>query len=197
MSDCNIFSSFDSYLIRTANAPESERKFVCDRMTVKRLSKGEFYMLPGGRADVFAWVYRGLVKRYFNSLDGKEIIVSIDCEEQLISDYSSLIQGVESQIYIEAVEDCILLTSEPGLFLAVRGRHNIWKEFARVLAELRYIFESNRVRELLSMDGKERYRRFLVQYKDVIGRISKKDIATYVGMTPSSLSRMIKNEGDI
>jgi len=149
---------------------------------------------PGDSGNIFAFVAKGLFKRFLLTPDGAEIILSFDEEGRLISDFPALLSGKSAELFIEAMEDSVCLISSPGLAHNLKQRHVSWKDAWAFVTEIRYLEEHRRVIELLSFTAEGRYAQFIERYTNLASRIPNKDIAAYLGITPSSFSRLMAKE---
>jgi len=172
--------------------PEAEWNFFVQQFEPAAFKKGEFFLKIGDMASRFAFVARGLFKRCFYTYDGKVFVVSFDPEGRVLSDFSSLIQDRPSQVDIEAMEDSVLLVSRLNLGAILRQRHPIWADIGRRIAEIRFVEKADREYELLCLDAKQRYLSFLKHSENLLPRISQKDLAAHLGMTPITLNRIIR-----
>ena len=189
----DIMSQFKKNIDVAIPIPAPDWELCSSQMRRVKLRHGERLLRPGDRADFFAFVYRGLVKRYFMASDNRQIITSFDPENSLISDFASLLRESPARLTIEAIEDSELLVSEVGLPKQLRERSPVWQRGWQIITEIRFIEESERVHDLLSLDAKDRYEKFLSKYSHVADRISQKDIAFFIGVTPTSLNRIIRS----
>lgn len=157
----------------------------------KEFKKGEIILKPGDRADFSFFIGKGLIKKYFLTENGKEVITNFDGENRMVSDYVSLIQGSPSRIYIEAIEDTETLLSSYGFKDKVEKNSAFWQKNNRILAEKRYVEKCDREYNLLFYKAEKRLEVFKEEFGNTFSRIAQKDIASYLGITPQSLSRLL------
>ncbi len=188
-----IFDSFRKHVETIHDINESDWEFLREHFKLCSFKKGELILEPGKRADVFYYIGSGLVKRYFISQEGKHFITNFDGENRIISDFASFILKRSSTIYIQALEDTTLLMSDFDVAEALRQKSPIWERIGRLIAESRYIEKCEREYNLLYYKAKERLEIFEKEFADYKHKISQKDIASYLGITPESLNRLIKN----
>lgn len=168
-------------------------KIFIDNFKFASYKKGENLLSPGDRADFSFFICKGLVKRYFLCEDGREYIINFDAENRMVSDFVALIDHKPARIYIEALEDVEGLVSDYGYKKKIEHMSSTWQRIGRMLAERRYVEKSNREYNLLNLSAQNRLEEFKSQNTNVFERISQKDLASYIGITPQSLSRILKN----
>lgn len=124
--------------------------------------------------------------------NGKEHIIQFAPESWLISDRSSLYFNEKSKYYIEAVEESEVL------FLTLDFFQNLNIQFPESIVNNDLLLQrhirnlQNRVNSLLSDTAEERYLSFIKMYPDILQRVPQWMVASYLGITPESLSRVRK-----
>jgi CRP-like cAMP-binding protein len=125
--------------------------------------------------------------------NGKEHIIQFAPEKWLMSDRSSLYFSEKSNYYIEAVENTKVLLLTPDFF------QNLNMQFPGTIANNDLLLQKhirnlqNRVNSLLSDTAQERYLDFIKMYPDLMQRVPQWMVASYLGITPESLSRVRKD----
>lgn len=138
------------------------------------------------------FIEEGLTRQYFISSE-REICLDFGFRHNLISAYVSFLTREPSALCIQA------LTSVRALRIhydAVQQLHNISKNserFGRLVAEQLYRVKLQREMMLLSLSAEEKYRHMLQKQPEFIQMIPVKDIASYLGIHPETLSRIRKN----
>ncbi|MBC7741406.1 MAG: Crp/Fnr family transcriptional regulator [Bdellovibrionaceae bacterium] len=186
------YKSFYQAIHRHCAPPESEWLFYKENMVPRTFKKGDFFLKPGQPSNIYAFIYSGIMKQYFVTVDGKEFITRFDCPLETSGDAATLWQNKPARQYIEAITDVEALVSTPNFLQKLYAHHPVWNEGGRSLAEFRFFEKCDREFELLSYDAQTRYDLFLKRYGLNSAKISQKDMASYIGVTPSSLNKIIK-----
>ncbi len=97
---------------------------------------------------------------------------------------------------IEAMEDAVVIEIAYDLLEELMDRSHMWEQFVRKSVERLYIRKEARERELLYLSAMERYRAFLLKYPGMDKRIPQYHIASYLGISPVSLSRLLHADRD-
>lgn len=196
MNQTQIEAAYESFRLavhRHCNPPEEEWLFYKKNMHWKTFKKGEFMLQPGEPSDIYAYIYTGIMKQYFITEDGKEFITRFDCPLETSGDAATLWVRKPARQFIQAIVDVQSLVTTPGLLEELRVRHPVWDTGGRSVAEVRFIEKCDREYELLSYGAETRYELFLKRHGVHSNNIPQKDIASYIGVTPSTLNRIIKN----
>lgn len=160
------------------------------------LKKGQIFVPEGGICKELWFLNRGIVRYFIIHGDGTDSTkdFSIDCKNPFCTSYTSFTTGTPSLINIEALEECDV---------------NVWKKedieqlleempwvlFAKRIAEWMYIRKEKREISFLKDTAEERYSSFANEHPEVIQRVPQYHIASYLGITPESLSRIRRGRG--
>lgn len=189
-------SAFDvlrRYLSERATFSEDDFAVVRRAFIDKRLDAGEFLQRGGDVTSHAAFVASGCLRNYVIDAKGKEHIVQFAPETWWLADSNSLNTRAPSQYFIDAIEDSELLLidapSHQGLvdnvaayaasFRSGLQRHNAAKD--------------QRIVSALSATAEERYLQFLATYPSIVRRVPQMMLASYLGITPETLSRIRKS----
>lgn len=173
---------------------EAERDNLKSIFTPSRQRKGDIFVSEGEIPDVMAFVVSGLYKYYYIDHKGNERIKHFTRENDFISSYASFIMRKPSLYYIEAVEDSeLLLLRYPDYIKGIETTGSM-QTIARVYTERMYIIKELREGSFLKETAQERYAGFVQANPDLVKRVTQKNIASYLGITPESMSR-IKRSG--
>lgn len=171
--------------------PEAEWRAFERLLEPLKLAKGERFVEPGDATGRVGLVRSGLFRFYYVDADGREATKAFRGPGELAAPYAELLMGVPSRTYIEALEDSELLAARYEDLVALYARHRCWLELGRRVAETFYVTKERREFELLQLPARERYRLFSDEYPGLAGRIPQYHVASYLGITPVALSRLI------
>ena len=104
----------------------------------------------------------------------------------------ALLEKTSVKMYTKCLRNSLLLVTPPGFYRTMTQRSTLWRDIAHKMTELRYLSSVDRNMDLLTLSASERYLKFVDRHHDIIGAIEKKDIASYIGVTPNSLSRITR-----
>jgi CRP-like cAMP-binding protein len=188
--------SFDvlrAYLEARASFTEDDLAFTRQRFIPTTLPAGEFLQRAGDVSRHAAFVATGCLRSYVIDPNGKEHIVQFAPETWWLADSTSLASGAPSQYFVDAVEDSELLLIDPlshqqmvdqvpGYAAAMRTglqRHNAAKD--------------QRIVTSLTASAEERYLEFMERYPSIAQRVPQRMVASYLGVSPETISRVRKN----
>ncbi len=173
----------------------TEREFVrCSKFFVPRkVRKRQFLLEEGAVCTFVGFVTDGCLRVYTIDPKGAEHILQFAIRDWWVSDLHSYLSGDPATFLIDGVEDSNVLLLERGererLFDAVPKM----ERFFRLLQEANYVATHRRIAETLSSPAEERYLAFLATYPALAEKVPQSQIASYLGITPQSLSRIRKS----
>lgn len=171
---------------------EKDFNFYASLFVPKKLKKGAFLLREGEVCRHTTFVVKGCLRLYTVDNKGKEHIMQFAPENWWIGDMESFAKGTPSVYYIDALEDSeLLLIDKPSQEKALHTIQ-LLTLFFQQLMQNRQMASQKRIIHSLSASAEERYLDFLKTYPSFIQRVPQHMIASYLGITPESLSRIRK-----
>ncbi len=158
----------------------------------KKLKHGEVYLDVGVNSRKLAYIKSGLVRGYVVKQNGEEATLVLRSEDQFIASYDSILKNEKSRACYHAIEDTVLLEVDFDAIMDLIDKN------PKYSAGRRYFFSNvahdllDRMEAFILLSPEERYQHFLSQNPSLARRIPDKYIASYLGITPVSLSRIRK-----
>ena len=189
----NYFQELVDSMNMTENIPKIEMDKLCRRKRTITLKRDEYFLQAGEIPDRLGYNVSGLLRLFYIDDSGKEINKHFCLENTVAVAYRPFLRREESEIYIQALEDTELVVIDYKTYNDLLNSHICWQKVARKLAEMLFVLEQKRESELLLKNAQERYIQFLHDYPNLINRLNQYHIASYLGITPESLSRIRAN----
>lgn len=156
----------------------------------RALKRKEFLLADGDICKHSAFVTSGILRGYTIDQNGIEHVMNFAPPGWWMADMYSLLSQRPGNLYIEASErtEVVLLskTSQEKLYQDVPR----FERFFRIITENSLVAYQQRLMDNLSLPAEERYNNFCKRYPSLIHTLPKKDIASYIGVTPEFFSRM-------
>lgn len=184
--------NINNYLAKVLNVPLKRVNMCSLHYEAKKVQKNQFLLQYGEICRYIYFVEKGLLKMYSIDKNGKEHIIQFAPESWLISDRSSLYFNEKSVYYIEAVEDSEILMLPPDFINKITEGFPNSLEQSDILLQKHIKSLQDRINSLLAETAEERYMKFITMYPDLLLRVPQWMIASYLGITPESLSRVRK-----
>ncbi|REG85301.1 Crp/Fnr family transcriptional regulator [Winogradskyella sediminis] len=187
------FANFKKFLIEKGGLSEDEIVQIEPFIQTKTLASHEFLLRAGEVCSHSFFVERGVLRFYALNEEGKENILQFATENWIVSDRGSVFFQQPSTYYIDAIEDAVVvLLSEEFVSEVAKLNPGFRTQNERLLQNhIRHLYK--RVSLLIGASAKERYLEFVAMYPDLLLRVPQWMIASYLGITPESLSRVRKS----
>ena len=150
-------------------------------------------MQPGKIAKYEYFVTKGCLKVYSLDRNGYEHVSMFAIEDYWTGDMASFMLQQPSTYYIKALEDSEFLMINKENFERLFQEIPKFERFYRILYQASLMSYIKRTNEGISLTAEERYQIFLSKYPHIANRITQKDLAAYLGITPEFLS-MIRSK---
>ncbi|MCW3162342.1 Crp/Fnr family transcriptional regulator [Chryseobacterium oryctis] len=184
--------NINNYLAKVLDVPLEKVSLCSVHYEVKKIPKNQFILQYGEVCRHIYFVEKGLLKMYSIDKNGKEHIIQFAPESWLISDRSSLYFNEKSVYYIETVEDSEVILLQSDFISKLIGEFPNSVEKSDILVQKHIKSLQDRINSLLAETAEERYMKFIKMYPDLLLRVPQWMIASYLGITPESLSRVRK-----
>lgn len=159
-------------------------------ITFREVAPGTVLLSEGEVATKLFFVIRGCLRTYFIKEDGKDITAQFFVQDQIVASFESATTGKPSRAYIEAIEDSIVGAIPLKTLEVILGKSAVMREeFSRFLMK-RLVYYMERCSSYILDNPEQRYLNLLENSPELVARLPKQYIASYLGITPVSLSRI-------
>lgn len=169
---------------------DQEFDYILSHFTTKKLRKHQFLIQEGDIVQNDYFVVKGLLKASFTNNEGKEHILQFAMEDWWVCDYQAYFNQTNATLNVDCLEDIEVLC------LSLINREKICSElhkiehFFRRKSNFGYIALQQRILSLMNNDAKGRYEQLRKQYPSLFQRVPKTMIASYLGVSRETLSRL-------
>ena len=187
------FQRLRAYLETKGTFTEEEFAFLEPLYLPRALRAGEFLQRAGEPATHGAFVVKGCLRKYVVDAKGKEHIVQFAPENWWIGEGPGIEAGTPSQYFIDAVEDSSLLLFDAASHQLAVDRVPGYAAGFRNGLQRRAAAKDQQIVNALSTSAEERYEAFLKKYPSIALRVPQFMLASYLGVSPETLSRIRRN----
>jgi len=184
-----MFEQIGKHIAGYISLTNEEWLIVKNRLTSKHIAKRRFLLREGEVCSHVAFINRGCL-RYFYTKENQEVTGYLFFEDSFITDYHSFLTQQSAIQNIDAIEDSDLLLLSYDDMQMLYERIPAWERFGRLIAESLFICAQQRSASLLFDSAETRYLKLIEERPDVMERVPQHIVASYLGITPETLSRI-------
>jgi CRP-like cAMP-binding protein len=185
-----MYDNFQKYLDGKIALLQEQSDRIRSLSVVKKLRKHQYLLQKGDVCRNHAFVTKGCLRSYSVDGDGVEHTVKFAIENWWIGDRDSLMSGEPAMLNIDAVEDSEVVLLSTKNFDLICQQVPAFNDLVNNLLQNAYNASQNRILANISLSAIEKYEHFLQRYPDLALRIPQGMIASYLGISPETLSRV-------
>ena len=180
------------YILQFGNLNQQQIDLISKKATELELQKDEYYLEAGKIARQFGFILNGIARVCYYNNKGEEITKYFIEENNILVDLTSFDNELPSTAYVQAVTACRLIVFSKRDWQELLNTIIGWDTIAHKIISKALLQKVERISPLIAQDATTRYLKFLEIYPSVANRIPLSFIASYLGITQSSLSRIRK-----
>ncbi|MBU2513569.1 Crp/Fnr family transcriptional regulator [bacterium] len=177
-------------LVYYGDLPISEWQKAIGLLNLLHLKKNEYFIRQGASPDRLALIVSGIFRVFCITESGDEKTLSFRNKGQFLAAYTPFIENRETWYSIQALESSDLVYLSLEDYKKLLSGHSCWEKIAKEYIVRLFIEKEDRERSFLTENAKTRYLRFKNSFPGLEQRISQFHIASYLGISPVSLSRI-------
>lgn len=182
-----------NYLLRFGQLNNQQIELVKSQARILTLKKGDYFSEAGKIARQVAFVSEGVLRVCYYNNKGIEITRYFIDEQNFAVDLNSLTLQIPSSEYIQAIMNCRLIVFSTDGLKELSQKIVGWDAIINQITAKSLIEKVNRISPMLAEDASSRYINFLERFPALANRIPLSFLASYLGITQSSLSRIRRN----
>src|SRR3954468_6618703 len=171
---------------------EEELDYFKTSFIPKKLRKRQYFLQEGDICKYQAFVEKGILRSYTIDEKGNEHILQFASEGWWAADLSSYLTNESSFLNIDALEDVQLLLLSKPLWEQAMKEIPALEHYFRIIIQNHLVATQKRLLQSLAETADEKYNRFLQAYPGCVQRLPQHQIASYLGITRETLSRIRK-----
>jgi len=185
-----MFSQINQYIRQYAHFTEAETELFNSLLHVQSLPKKTFLLKEGEVCHFESFINKGCIRNYYIDKKGDEVTLQFAIENWWVSDITSFHNKVPSNMFIETLEDCEVLT------LTLENKETLLRTIPKFERMFRLMVQKNlanlqqRLFQTIATTAAEKYLDFLERYPTIPQRVAQHYIASYLGFTPEFLSKV-------
>lgn len=185
-----LFKILFEHIEEKVQLNEKDKALVMNFFKSKKLRKRQYLLQEGDMCKYISFVAQGLMKSYTVDEKGNEHINLFAWEGWWISDFASFIFGNEAKLNIDTIEDTTLLLLSGENYEKMLKDVPAMDRYFRILYQNSLATKDNRLISANTHTAEEKYAMFLDTYPSISQRLPQNLIASYLGLSPETISRI-------
>lgn len=184
-----VFLNIEKYVFLN----EIDRQKIASFFILEDFEKGAIIFEQGNVVKRLYFVESGSLRAYNSNKNGKESTIMFAISDWWITDMYAFINQKPALLSLESLEECTLCSIDFSALEELYKEIPILERFFRIIFQRAYVREQLRTLDSISLTVEERYLRFMEAYPQTVSKVTQKQIASYLGITPEFLSSIKKN----
>jgi CRP-like cAMP-binding protein len=181
------------YITKRIKLSDDAKELIRSVTKIRNVKKGEYLINQGQNiVNQYFFVISGCLRSFSFDPSGKEHTVQFAIKDWWISDYLALYSKEKASLTIECLSDCTIIETNTVSIEKVFKAYPIIETFHRKNLETRIVSLSKRILNQLQLSSLEKYKLFVKEFPNIENNALNYHIASYLGITQQSLSRLRK-----
>lgn len=181
---------FQQYINSKASITNEEFETIKSLCIIKKLRKKQYLLQEGDVWKYNAFICQGCLRSYRLDDKGLEHIINFAIENHWTGDRESLLSGNPAKLNIDAIEDSTLVLITKENFEALCKEIPAFNDMVNSILHRSFVASQNRIHAAISYTAEEKYLNFINTSPEFANRVPQHMIASYLGISPETLSRV-------
>ncbi len=187
------FSPIIKYISKHILLEEEEEARFTSYLRIKKVRKKQYIVQPDFVCNHRTYIVSGALRAYLVDDRGQEHTVAFGIEDWWIADFNSYFFRQPATLFVEALEDSILIQIEYNAEQELLSTIPKFEKFYRIISQNGYAFLQRRILSNISLNAEQRYEDFMQRYPDIAARVPQYALASYLGFSTELLSKIRNN----
>jgi CRP-like cAMP-binding protein len=185
--------AFIDYILQFGNLNKQQTDLIISKARILELAKDGYFSEAGKIPRQVGFILQGVVRFCYYNNKGEEITQYFIDENNFVSDQQRFEAQVVASEYIQAVTDCKFLVFSKKDWDEIGNTIVGWNDITGLIMKNCLLKTIERRSPLVSEDATARYKSFIEHFPGLVNRVALSHIASYLGITQQSFSRIRKN----
>lgn len=187
-----MFDVFKEYIASRGSLSDEQWKYIESVTIVKKLRKHQLLLKEGDIWNSHAFICNGCVRRYYIDADNVEHTLQFSIENWWTGDRESLLTGTPSKYNIEAIENTSVLLIGKEDFDKICIEIPSFSSIINSILQKSLNTTHKRIQADISLTAEDKYLHFIESFPKIANRVPRHMLASYLGVSPETLSRIRK-----
>jgi CRP-like cAMP-binding protein len=190
LPDPCMLEIFQHYINSKASITNEEFETIKSLCIIKKLRKKQYLLQEGDVWKYNAFICQGCLRSYRVDDKGLEHIINFAIENHWTGDRESILSGNPAKLNIDAIEDSTLILITKENFETICKEIPAFNDMVNAILHRSFIASQNRIHAAISFTAEEKYLNFINTSPEIANRVPQHMIASYLGISPETLSRV-------
>ncbi|WP_338793987.1 Crp/Fnr family transcriptional regulator [Bernardetia sp. MNP-M8] len=187
-------SSLINFIKQIIPINEIEAEEIANTFHFTKIEKNSLFLEENKVSDDYFFLQKGLMRVFLYDLEGNEITTDIFTENNIVFEITSFFNRVKSETNIQALTDCTGYRISYEELNTLFHHKPAFRDFGRAILVKEFIASKKRNYAMINQTAEQRYHHLLTSRPEIIKYVPLKYIASYIGVTDSTLSRIRKKK---
>lgn len=183
-------TNLTQFILSVVQMPKEEAENISAQFQRFECTKGTILLESGNVSDTYLFLEKGLIRSYLNDLEGNDVTTDFFIENTVAFEITSFFNRIPSETTMVAVTDCAGYALNYQQLNELFHAKPSFREFGRAILVREFIATKQRNYAMINQTAEERYANLLRQKPQIVQYAPLKHIASYLGITDSTLSRI-------
>lgn len=184
------FKEIKRYVATYIKLTTEEEDYFISLLRITKVKKKQYIVQPDFTCKYRSYVLKGAMRAYLVDNKAQTHTIAFAIEDWWISDLNSYMNQEPATLFVEALEDSILIQIDYNSELLLLEKIPKFERFFRILAQRSFAFLQKRMLSNLSKTAEERYDEFIQKYPSIVKRVPQYALASYLGFSTVFLSKI-------
>ncbi|CAM4246421.1 Crp/Fnr family transcriptional regulator [Paenibacillus typhae] len=185
-------NSLLKYMTALTSLSEAEQQAILNEIVIEEFKKGAVLFGQGDVTSNCYFILRGCVRQYSVDEAGREVTSNFYTEEEAIVNFNYHKTDKSSDYTLVCVEDCVMVIGSMDTEQQMYAKYSQLETMTRRMVEANFSRVQADFAAFIASSPEERFKTLCMKRPSLIGRVPQHQLASYLGMSPESLSRIKK-----
>ncbi|MEO1030983.1 Crp/Fnr family transcriptional regulator [Winogradskyella sp.] len=184
--------SLINFILNVVDISKQDAQDIVKRFKPIALKEKEFLLQEQEFSDAYLYLEKGVMRTFLYDLKGNEITIDFFTDNSIVFEVNSFFNRVRSEANIQAITDCYGYTVTYDELNTLFHNKPAFRDFGRALLVKKFSTSQKRNFGLINKTAIQRYQNLMASQPQIFQYSPLKYIASYLGVTDSTLSRLRK-----